>query len=191
MATLLKLAILVLFLAWRFYWWISEQKANKEKDKTRHATLKEKLVHSLIVLTGALIVVQLLGFRIWELPYKSFVLQVAGFKLALLGVYVSAVGRKELGTNWVSGHEYQIKKDHTLITSGIYRYIRHPIYSGMFFMLLGMELLVNSYFVLLAIPAFVGIYVWGKKEEAILLQHFGNKYEGYMKRSKMLIPFVY
>lgn len=188
---ILQLLTLALFLFWRGYWWVEEQKANKEKPKTKQATFKGKVVHSLILLTASLVILQLLGFPLWKMPYTLISLQVIGFLFVLFGLYISFIGRKELGTNWVSGHEYQIKKEHTLITSGIYRYIRHPIYSGMFFMLLGVELLVNSYFVLLAIPAFIGIYIYGKKEEKILLEHFGKQYKEYMQRTKMFVPFVF
>jgi len=168
-----------------------ERKANREKPRTKTVTLKSKLKRYFYSIgLGSLILVQLVGFTILPFPHNP-ILQTVGFFLVLLGKGVSFTARITLGTNWTDSSEYQIKKKHDLITTGIYHYIRHPIYLGITLAATGAELVAQSY---LFLPLFILLslmnYRQGRLEEKLLVNHFGKDYEKYMKQSKMLIPFV-
>ncbi|MBI4096811.1 MAG: isoprenylcysteine carboxylmethyltransferase family protein [Candidatus Levybacteria bacterium] len=118
-------------------------------------------------------------------------IQVIGFCISLIGILIAVAGRKELGANWTHAREYQVKRRHELVETGIYRYIRHPIYTGFAVYLIGAELVAKSWLVIpIVLIAFSGAYIQGKREEKLLLAHFGKQYKQYMRRSKMLIPFV-
>jgi protein-S-isoprenylcysteine O-methyltransferase Ste14 len=77
-----------------------------------------------------------------------------------------------------------------LVTWGPYRFVRHPIYTGILFMLVGTSLL----YPLAAIPsaAFIAYFVYSaRREERDMQRQFPDAYPSYRQRSKMLIPFVF
>lgn len=86
---------------------------------------------------------------------------------------------------------YQFEKTSELVDSGIFRYIRHPLYSSLLFLTWGI-LLKNITIQLLIVAVFstVFLYVTALLDEKECISFFGEKYEAYMKRSKRFIPFI-
>ena len=77
------------------------------------------------------------------------------------------------------------------MASGIYRYIRHPIYLGLTLSWIGAEMVVGSYLCVSLFALFLVFYIQGKREENNFLRSsFADEYHAYMKHTKMLIPFV-
>jgi protein-S-isoprenylcysteine O-methyltransferase Ste14 len=78
-----------------------------------------------------------------------------------------------------------------LVTSGIYRYIRHPLYGSLFLFAWGV-FLKNPWLpaLFLAVGASIFLYMTAKFEEKLTLHKFGEAYAEYMQRTKMIIPFV-
>jgi protein-S-isoprenylcysteine O-methyltransferase Ste14 len=190
----LQYSTLFLLILWRLYWDITEKRAEHEKPKKRE---KVKLLHkknlSMIITFGAFLPVtfQLVGFEILPFPKEYAWMQMAGFGLVLLGWLISVRGRHDLGTNWARSYNYQIKDKQELVTSGVYKYIRHPIYSGIMFMFIGSELIVQSYLVLAYLLLYYGVFLQTKWEETLLIEHFGKAYKVYMGKTKRLIPFIW
>lgn len=192
----IRILTLFLLIIWILYWRIEEVRAHKIKMRTQKATLHVILERLLSYLTGVFLFAQLLGLNILPLglSHRSGVMvaQVSGFIFVILGFVISFSARVTLSSNWSGGYEYQIKQDHELITQGIYRYIRHPIYFGIILLVIGVELVVGSW---LWIPAFIitpwVMISWAKREEKLLTQHFGQKYKDYMQKTKRLIPFLF
>ena len=117
-------------------------------------------------------------------------LQIIGVILTGIGLVIALVARKTLADNWSS--DVELKKDHTLITQGIYHYIRHPIYTGIDLMGLGATIVDQSPFVALFYVFMIIFLIFKmKKEEALLCKHFPKDYPAYMKKTKALIPFIY
>ncbi len=109
----------------------------------------------------------------------------AGVFLAILGLPLSAF--LSLEKNY-SG-TVVIKESHTLVTSGPYRWIRHPIYTSYFGLALSLFLLTTNWFVglaLLALSILLASRVEG--EEALLLERFGDAYRAYMQRTGRFLP---
>ena len=119
-----------------------------------------------------------------------FSLPILGSLLTVLGLIVVIWARISLGRNWSNYTTY--KKDHELITTGSYRLIRHPIYSGAILMLIGTFVYYGSLLILL-ILAIATIYVgWSIiHEEKTMIKLFGEKYIHYKKKTKKLIPGIY
>ena len=118
----------------------------------------------------------------------SFV--VPGSVLTVLGLLGAVWARMNLGRNWSGYVTY--KEDQTLVTTGPYKYVRHPIYTSMILMFIGTilyygALFVSVYFAILTID-FISRT---RKEEAIMIKLFGDEYTDYMKRTKRLIPLIY
>jgi protein-S-isoprenylcysteine O-methyltransferase Ste14 len=90
---------------------------------------------------------------------------------------------------------YSVSKleDQQLIEQGIYRYIRHPGYLGQLLLFLGIATSLSNWASILAmtIPVSVGFLNRIKVEERFMVEQFGEKYMGYMKKSKRIIPLVF
>ena len=109
--------------------------------------------------------------------------------VVLAGLAVALAARAALGSNWSGSVTF--KEGHELIVKGPYRYVRHPIYSGLLLMSLGTALLLAR------VPAFVVTVVlfvsfWFKlrAEEQLMTEHFPDAYPAYRRRVKALIPYV-
>jgi protein-S-isoprenylcysteine O-methyltransferase Ste14 len=115
--------------------------------------------------------------------------------LGLLGVILCGAGiafaiwaRVYLGRNW--GMPMTLREKPELVTSGPYKFVRHPIYTGFLLAMIG-TILTDGWiwFVILIIAGIYFIYS-AKTEEKMMAVQFPNEYPEYMKRTKMLIPFV-
>jgi protein-S-isoprenylcysteine O-methyltransferase Ste14 len=87
--------------------------------------------------------------------------------------------------------EGQIENTTALVISGVYRYIRHPLYSSL--LLLGTGVFFKEITWLTAACALVNVWAMvatAKTEEREMLKKFGDEYTRYMKRTKMFIPFI-
>jgi protein-S-isoprenylcysteine O-methyltransferase Ste14 len=117
-------------------------------------------------------------------------LAVVALVLVFAGILFSFWARAHLGRNW-SG-EVMVKIGHTLITSGPYRWVRHPIYSGMTLALIGTALASGtlSGFLGLALILFAFL-VRVRQEEALMRQTFPADYPAYSQRTARLIPGFY
>ena len=113
-----------------------------------------------------------------------------GFGLVAAGIAFAVWARAMLGANW-SGL-VAIKAGHELIQSGPYRWVRHPIYSGLLLAILGTALALGEVRGLLAF--LVALLGWGIKalmEERFLIDQFDGDYVRYTREVKRLIPFVF
>jgi len=96
----------------------------------------------------------------------------------------------DLGKNW--SISLQIRDEHRLVTSGIYRYIRHPMYTSFFLLAVAQVLLLPNWFAGLAGLVGVGIlYTFRvRQEERMMLERFGADYRAYMAQTARLIPWI-
>ena len=114
-----------------------------------------------------------------------------GNAFLMLGGSLLFLSRKQLGK--YGGSKIVIENEHQLITSGLYYYIRHPIYLGFLILFSGYSVALGSIVMMIVITgAFLLIF---KKrmnlEEKLLISQFGEEYLNYMNRTKRLIPFLY
>jgi len=107
----------------------------------------------------------------------------------ILGLLITLWARWTLGGNWSSAVTF--KQGHELIRTGPYRFVRHPIYTGLLVMALGTALNFGQLRCWLALPLMaVAFWIKLKQEERLLLRHFLQEYPIYMKQVKALVPFV-
>jgi protein-S-isoprenylcysteine O-methyltransferase Ste14 len=79
----------------------------------------------------------------------------------------------------------------TLVNTGVYRYIRHPQYTGLLLLSFGMLVEWATLPLLLLYPVMIMMYVrLARREEKDMLSEFGGVYRAYMRKTKMFIPFV-
>ncbi len=112
-----------------------------------------------------------------------------GAALTFAGLVFSVWARFVLAGNW--SDFVQIKHDHELIVDGPYRWVRHPIYTGLLLMFAGTALAVGEWRGVLAV-GIVAASFWRKLrlEEAVMRRQFGEAYELYAQQVQALIPFV-
>ena len=121
-------------------------------------------------------------------PHTTLVYSV-GLVLCIAGTALAIWSRHLLGRNWSIA--VQLKRDHELITTGPYRHVRHPIYSGLLLLFLGNAVMVGDYRGLLGVAVvFASFWFKLRREEKLLSQHFGDTYAAYRSRTKALVPAV-
>lgn len=114
----------------------------------------------------------------------------AGVGVALLGFALLQWSQNTLGKNW--SDTPRMIKEQSLVTTGPYQYIRHPIYTA-FLMVLGSTLLISANW-LVGLP-WIGMTILEVAsrigfEENLMLEYFGEQYREYMKRTGRLLPRV-
>jgi len=115
--------------------------------------------------------------------------RVMGVVICVLGLFVTIWARRTLAGNWSS--DVTFKQGHELVKTGPYRFVRHPIYTGLLVMCLGTGIEIGRLRCLLSLVMVgVGFWIKLKQEEALMLRHFPNEYPAYQKQVKALVPFV-
>ena len=117
-------------------------------------------------------------------------LRYAGLILLIPGFVLMQMAEKYLDKQF--SIEVTLQKDHKLIQSGPYKFIRHPRYLGILSFFLGISLTFRSLLGILLTLALAGVLVWRVfKEDALMKQEFGSEWEMYAKRSWRIIPFIF
>jgi protein-S-isoprenylcysteine O-methyltransferase Ste14 len=114
---------------------------------------------------------------------------VTGLVFCFTGFLIACQARYLLGKNW--SLSVQKKEKHELILTGVYKFVRHPIYTGLLLMFFGNAIIVGDWRGLIAV-AIVFISFWFKlrKEEKWLMEIFGEEYVEYKRGTKALVPWV-
>jgi protein-S-isoprenylcysteine O-methyltransferase Ste14 len=104
--------------------------------------------------------------------------------LCVLGIYwlFSSIGSGITATS-------ATRRQHRLVTSGPYRWVRHPLYTVGSSLFLSFGLMADNWFIaLLGVLAFIAVAIRTPKEEANLIAKFGDEYRRYMKRTGRFLP---
>jgi protein-S-isoprenylcysteine O-methyltransferase Ste14 len=114
----------------------------------------------------------------------------SGVYLTFAGVAFAIWARLHIGRNW-SG-TVTIKTDHTLIRTGPYSIVRHPIYTGFLVATLGTAIAIGEIRGLFAfVAALIGVKFKAGLEEKFMTERFGDEYVQYEREVKAFIPFVW
>jgi protein-S-isoprenylcysteine O-methyltransferase Ste14 len=176
----LRVAFVIVWIAFWLYWWASAVGAKAGTQGRRRIPLTG---------LGPVTVLMSVGlFRDASLAVRSPVLGAIGAVVFAAGLTLAVWARIQLGRNW--GMPMSQKADAELVTSGPYRFVRHPIYTGLVAGVLGTALVTNL--IDLIIVVILGAYFLYSAfaEEKYLAATFPAAYPGYRTRTKMLIPFV-
>jgi protein-S-isoprenylcysteine O-methyltransferase Ste14 len=112
-----------------------------------------------------------------------------GSLICVLGLGMTLWARRTLAGNWSSVVTF--KQGHELIRRGPYRFVRHPIYTGLLTMCLGSAANIGRLRAWLALPLMLAaLAIKLRQEEVLMLQHFPDEYPAYRKQAKALVPFV-
>jgi len=169
------------------FWAISAIKLKATKSTQR---LAPRLAYSIVIACAfALLFYErlrmgFLGVRF--LPQDVWLARI-GVIISFAGAAIAIWARAILGQNWSA--RVSLKVDHQLIRSGLYAYMRHPIYSGFLLMVIGTAVVQGEFRGLLAIPVVaIGLTIKAKQEEELLRNEFGESYSQYCRESGFLLP---
>lgn len=97
----------------------------------------------------------------------------------------------ELGLNWTP--TLQIMDEHALITSGVYQFIRHPMYAAHLGWGIAQPLLLHNWIVgfLVIITLIPGLLYRIPREEQMMVDHFGARYRSYSETTYRIFPFIW
>lgn len=123
--------------------------------------------------------------HVWPVSIVEWISQTFGLASVLVGAIVYLTARLQL---WSFRQTWALRTD-KLLTSGIYRLLRHPQNSGWGFLLAGVALLGRSGAALILTGAYVvTCFVWLPVEDAFLQRRFGSSYSRYRRSTPALIP---
>lgn len=107
-------------------------------------------------------------------------------ELLFLGIFYES--HRQLGKNW--SVTLEIRDDHKLVTSGLYRYIRHPMYLSFWLWSIGQLFLLPNLVAGAAGLVGVAILYFSRihKEETLMRETFGASYDDYARRTRRIIP---
>src|SRR4249920_341297 len=116
---------------------------------------------------------------------------VAGVMCFVIGLWLFYRSHADLGTNW--SITLEVREGHRLITHGVYRGVRHPMYSALALYSVGQALVIPNWVAGLSnLVAFAVLFALRVgAEEKMMDQQFGSEYATYTARTKRLIPRVW
>jgi len=130
-------------------------------------------------------------------PFVSFsktlalVLGIVAIVSAIVSVFIVMAAVKTLGKEW--SITARVVTDHKLATEGPYRFVRHPIYTGMLGMLIATGIAVSYWPALLValVVFFLGTAIRIRSEERLLRETFGLEFETYARSVPAIVPGLY
>jgi protein-S-isoprenylcysteine O-methyltransferase Ste14 len=114
-----------------------------------------------------------------------------GVLFAVASLVLFQMTHRALGQNW--SVTLQLRQDHKLITTGIYRKIRHPMYTAFWLWAIAQACLLPNWIAGLAGLVGFGSLFFGRvrREEQMMLETFGDDYRHYMSRTYLIIPLIF
>ena len=178
-----------MWIGWLVLWRIM---AFRVKATAQSENWASRLSHlAPLLLAGYLLAAPRVPFAVLNTRFVPLAIWPAalGAGLTFAGLLFSVWARFTLAGNW--SDFVQIKHDHELIVEGPYRWVRHPIYTGLILMFAGTALAVGEWRGVLAV-AIAAASFWRKLrlEETVMRRQFGDGYDRYAQRVRALIPFL-
>ena len=184
-----RIVIPILWIAWLAYWVVSSR--NVKPDQWREGGGAQLLYRIPMILAA-----MLLAFSRWlpsvlrlrGVPAATWA-SALGALLVAAGLGLSVWARMHLGRNW-SAHVV-VKEGHSLIRTGPYRRVRHPIYTGILLAFLGMAVAIGEVRAILAFGLALASFGYKALAEEARMRAVFPEYEEYRRESAALVPWVY
>ena len=171
------------------------RKADKDTGEKISRKVDGNIVMNIIKIGGLILWLSPLAYLVnpnwmaWSkigLPESVRLVGVGIGILCVLGIYwlFSSIGNNISPTS-------ATRKEHKLVTSGPYRWVRHPLYTVGASLFISFGMMADNWFIaVLGVLAFIGMATRTPKEEANLIEKFGDEYREYMKTTGRFLPYL-
>jgi protein-S-isoprenylcysteine O-methyltransferase Ste14 len=188
------LAYILIPLSWLvfiLYWAISARGTKKtvRRDKLQQEIAMRLIFVLALILASSIPSVRTALFKTHGLASMNTWVEAISIILCMGGIAFAIWARIYLGKNW--GMPMSVKESPELVTRGPYRYVRHPIYTGMIVAIFGSILTGGLIWLVMWLYMLVYFSYAAKEEEKLLEKQFPDQYPAYRARTRMLIPFVF
>lgn len=166
--------------------------AKDNESMDRRAGLQEKVLLSAVLVTSLLFPVIYLftpWFSFADYELSNWV-HACGLVIMVAGLWLFWRSHADLGANW--SPTLETRKGHEIIRHGVYRRIRHPMYSAIWLFSVSQALLLNNWLAGWGVVlAFALMYfLRTPNEEEMMTDHFGSAYKDYMAETGRLFPRI-
>lgn len=191
--TIAKVIWALCAIAWYILRYPHERRARKTAVSRSRRDIREIVLLSISltglgILPGAYVATGFDGFADYTFsPVQGWI----GMAIFAFALYLFYLTHRDLGRNWSVSLE--VRDQHRLITGGIYRHVRHPMYTAFFLWAVAQAFLLPNW---IAGPA--GLVGFGTlflfrvfREEQMMLETFGEEYRVYSSRTKRIVPWIF
>ena len=176
---------IILIYAYVIYNFIHAKKRKNKKKKEVKSIVETASMSAFFVIIALVV-----NLRCGTYSYHNTILNIIFLVIYIISIATNLLGRYYLGNNW--GNNVIIYTDHTLVTKGVYRIVRHPLYASIIWAIYSIGVLMSNYcvFILNTIVFIPFMYYRAKQEENELNKIF-KEYEEYQKKTGMFFPNIY
>src|ERR1700761_4594462 len=162
----------------------------RRQHKTDRGDLRDRLLIALVGLGQIVLPLLFVWTRALDFADRAqpaVCLQLGAIAMAA-GLWLFWRSHVDLGANW--SVTLEIDAQHQLVTRGVYRLVRHPMYTSFFVSGIGQALLLANWIAGPAALATVAVLVFVRlpNEEAMMIGQFGDEYRDYMRRTGGIVP---
>jgi protein-S-isoprenylcysteine O-methyltransferase Ste14 len=178
----------IIYSVWVVFWlaWLVAALTAKRAAQSR---MRQFVGFRVAFFVVAILVLRSVVFKGHHAIVSNPILQGIGMALFLAGLGLAVWARVYLGRNW--GTPMSERVDAELVTTGPYRYIRNPIYSGIILAAIGTAVAVSWYW-LVAVVLMGAYFIYSATVEVHTMERlFPDDYPAYKRSTKMLIPFLF
>jgi protein-S-isoprenylcysteine O-methyltransferase Ste14 len=169
------------------YWLFSARNQKSEKRREPPAERLRQILPMALVYLLLFDPAARIGWLGRGLAPDSVELELAGAALTAAGVAFAIWARHHLGSNWSA--RVTIRAGHELVSSGPYRRIRHPIYTGMILAAVGTAAVIGeTRGVIAVVICCAAFYFKARKEERWLAEEFGERFRSRVEHTGMFLP---
>jgi protein-S-isoprenylcysteine O-methyltransferase Ste14 len=184
-------ALPIAWIAWGAIWWLIAATGTKttawRESIVSALAYRLPLVIAVIIIAGGLSWPSFLRRHLFT-PTSAALILVGGV-MVVAGFGLTFWARWHLGRNWSS--VVVVKQAHTLVRTGPYSRVRHPIYTGLLVAFAGTILVVNRWSGVVALPFFAGSLIWKLVLEERRMRAAFAEYAEWARQSAALVPFVW
>jgi len=187
---LLRLYLIAGIAAHKIYWEVTKRRV-PPAPKTTPSLMVRAIKAVKVSILLAICVQVLLPWTVLPLSSDPAPFVFAGLMLYTAGLAMAIAGRAQLGNSWSDIETPGQVAKASLICHGLYRYIRHPIYTGILLAMIGSAIAVSVWW-LIAVALIGGYFIDSAfVEERNMTRLFPSAYPEYQQSTNMLIPFIF
>lgn len=187
--TFLRIYLLSGLVFHKVVWELLKRRSPSTNQSKGSPSLRIRLIKVVKVTILIGIIVQTLLPEILPVTNDPTTLRAAGALIFTCGLLIAVMSRLQLGKNWADIETGRIVERQTVVSKGIYAYVRHPIYIGDLLLLLGLELSLNSW-LWVGVGFLIPVVLWKAIREEKMLVNQLPGYEIYCSQTKRFIPFI-